>query len=51
MRVPLGRRNRCSLAGIRWGLDESTGGIPAEWFEALRGKRIVEKILAKDGIG
>jgi ADP-ribosylglycohydrolase len=39
------------LAGIRWGLDEASGGIPAEWFEALRGKRIVEKILAKDGIG
>ena len=25
------------LAGIRWGLDEADGGIPAEWLEALRG--------------
>jgi ADP-ribosylglycohydrolase len=39
------------LAGIRWGLDEHSGGIPAEWLEALRGKHIVEEILAKDGIG
>jgi ADP-ribosylglycohydrolase len=35
------------LAGIRWGLDESSGGIPAEWFDALRGKDVVEQILGK----
>ena len=39
------------LAGIRWSLDESPGGIPAEWLEALRGKHIVEEILAKKAIG
>ena len=33
------------LAGIRWGLDESSGGIPREWLEALRGKEIVECLL------
>lgn len=35
------------LAGLRWGLDESRGGIPAEWFNGLRGKEIVEEILAR----
>jgi ADP-ribosylglycohydrolase len=35
------------LAGIRWGLDESSGGIPAEWLDALRGKDVVNRILAK----
>jgi ADP-ribosyl-[dinitrogen reductase] hydrolase len=35
------------LAGIRWGLDESRGSIPAEWLEALRGRDIVEEILAR----
>ena len=35
------------LAGIRWGLDESSGGIPAEWLTALRGNRVVDQILAK----
>ena len=35
------------LAGIRWGLDESSGGIPAEWVDALRGKGIVEDILRR----
>lgn len=35
------------LAGIRWGLDESSGGIPAEWLDALRGKDVVDRILAK----
>ena len=33
------------LAGIHWGLDESIGGIPAGWLEALRGQDIVEDIL------
>jgi ADP-ribosyl-[dinitrogen reductase] hydrolase len=33
------------LAGIRWGFDETSGGIPAEWLDALRGKDIVEDIL------
>ena len=33
------------LAGMRWGLDEASGGIPAEWLEALRGKAIVEAVL------
>ena len=35
------------LAGIRWGLDESQGGIPAEWLDALRGKDVVDEILEK----
>ena len=35
------------LAGIRWGLDEADGGIPTEWFDALRGKDIVEGILER----
>ena len=39
------------LAGIRWGLDEALGGIPAEWLDALRGKEIVEDILAKKVTG
>jgi ADP-ribosyl-[dinitrogen reductase] hydrolase len=37
------------LAGIRWGLNESAGGIPAEWLEALRGRKLVEEILARIG--
>ena len=35
------------LAGLRWGLDEAHGGIPGEWLEGLRGKEIVEGILAR----
>jgi ADP-ribosylglycohydrolase len=35
------------LAGLRWGLDEGTGGIPREWLSALRGRDIVEAILAR----
>ena len=37
------------LAGIRWGLDETRGGIPAEWLSALRGTELVEEILARAG--
>jgi ADP-ribosylglycohydrolase len=33
------------LAGIRWGLDESSSGIPAEWLGPLRGREIVEGLL------
>jgi ADP-ribosylglycohydrolase len=35
------------LAGIRWGLDEASGGIPAAWLAALRGRDLVEAILAR----
>jgi ADP-ribosylglycohydrolase len=35
------------LAGIRWGLDESSGGIPAQWLAALRGRELVEVILGR----
>ncbi len=35
------------LAGIRWGLDEAAGGIPAEWLDALRCKDLVEEILGR----
>jgi ADP-ribosylglycohydrolase len=35
------------LAGLRWGVDESAGGIPAEWLEGLRGRGIVEALLAR----
>ena len=35
------------LGGIRWGLDETAGGIPTEWLAALRGRNIVEAILGK----
>ena len=35
------------LAGIRWGLDEASGGIPAEWLGALRGRDLVEAILTR----
>jgi ADP-ribosylglycohydrolase len=35
------------LAGLRWGLDEREGGIPREWLSALRGRDIVEPILAR----
>jgi ADP-ribosyl-[dinitrogen reductase] hydrolase len=34
------------LAGLYWGADEEAGGIPAEWLRALRGKELVEEILA-----
>ena len=37
------------LAGIRWGLDESRGGIPTEWLEALRGRELVDDILERAG--
>jgi ADP-ribosyl-[dinitrogen reductase] hydrolase len=33
------------LAGIRWGLDEGSGGIPRKWLDALRGRDIVEGLL------
>lgn len=33
------------LAGIRWGLDESSGGIPAEWLDVLRGRELAEELL------
>jgi hypothetical protein len=33
------------LAGIRWGLDERAGGIPAKWLAALRGRNVVDEIL------
>ena len=35
------------LAGLRWGLDEARGGIPGEWLDGLRGKEIVEELLAR----
>jgi ADP-ribosylglycohydrolase len=35
------------LAGIRWGLDEPSGGVPTEWLDALRDKDAVEQILGK----
>jgi ADP-ribosylglycohydrolase len=35
------------LAGIRWGLDEARGGIPREWLDALRGRDLVEGLLAR----
>ena len=35
------------LAGIRWGLDEARGGIPGDWLEALRGRDVVEGLLAR----
>ncbi len=35
------------LAGLRWGTDERAGGIPAEWLKALRGKEIVEPLVAR----
>ena len=34
------------LAGLRWGLDERSGGIPDDWLSALRGRDIVEGLLA-----
>ena len=33
------------LAGIRWGLDEASGGIPAEWLNGLRGRGLVDGLL------
>lgn len=33
------------LAGIYWGLDESAGGIPAEWRSGLRDREQVAHIL------
>ena len=35
------------LAGLRWGLDERTGGIPRQWLGALRGRDIVEELLGR----
>ncbi len=35
------------LAGLRWGMSEASGGIPAEWLDALRGKEIVEPMVAR----
>ncbi len=35
------------LAALRWGLDERAGGIPGPWLSALRGRDIVEPILAR----
>ena len=37
------------LAGLRWGVDERAGGIPADWLGALRGKEIVEGLVARLG--
>lgn len=37
------------LAGLRWGMDETAGGIPADWLEGLRGRELVEEILATAG--
>jgi ADP-ribosylglycohydrolase len=39
------------LAGLRWGLDERSGGIPRQWLSALRGKEIVEPLLRGTLIG
>jgi ADP-ribosyl-[dinitrogen reductase] hydrolase len=33
------------LAGLRWGMDEESRGIPAEWLDALRGRDLVDGIL------
>lgn len=33
------------LAGIYWGLDESAGGIPAEWLNGLRDEDQVDRVL------
>ncbi|MEO6578126.1 MAG: ADP-ribosylglycohydrolase family protein, partial [Candidatus Limnocylindria bacterium] len=33
------------LAGLRWGLDDAAGGIPAEWLDALRGRELVETLI------
>ena len=35
------------LAGLRWGVDEASGGIPAEWLAGLRGREIVEALLTR----
>ena len=35
------------LAGLRWGTDERAGGIPTDWMTALRGKDIVEGLVAR----
>jgi ADP-ribosyl-[dinitrogen reductase] hydrolase len=35
------------LAGIRWGLNERTGGIPFPWLVTLRGKDVVGGLLTK----
>ncbi len=37
------------LAGLRWGIEEREGGIPADWMSALRGKDIVEGLVARLG--
>ena len=34
------------LAGLYWGLDESAGGIPAEWLHGLRDREEVETLLS-----
>ena len=33
------------LAGVYWGLEESSGGIPAEWLQGLRDREQVEALL------
>jgi ADP-ribosylglycohydrolase len=35
------------LAGIRWGMDEATGGIPRDWLAGLRGRDIVDPLVAR----
>lgn len=35
------------LAGLRWGTDPASGGIPADWLAALRGKDLVEELIAR----
>jgi len=35
------------LAGLRWGIDEAAGGIPADWLTALRGKDLVEELVTR----
>ena len=41
------------LAGLYWGLDESAGGIPAEWLHGLRDREQVEQLvdIHHDGLG
>ena len=33
------------LAGIQWGLDEASGGVPAAWLGGLRGRVLVDDLL------
>jgi ADP-ribosylglycohydrolase len=35
------------LAGLRWGMNEASGGIPAEWLTVLRGKDLVEALVVR----